>query len=68
MLRNLSDLVLLVNEVLFSLEKTMKDDKEACDPVVREAIKVDFTTVNGSPGKDKKNSKEASWHRPSYRP
>jgi hypothetical protein len=33
-LRNVSDLVLLVNEVSFSLEKTMKDDKEACDPVV----------------------------------
>ena len=44
MLRNLSDLVLLVNEVSFSLEKTMKDDKEACDLVVYEAIKADCTT------------------------
>jgi hypothetical protein len=50
MLRNLSDPLLDVNEVIFPLEKTIENDKEACDPIVREGDREDFCVIKYSAG------------------
>lgn len=50
MLRNLSDPLLDVNEVIFPLEKTIENDKEACDPIVREGDREDSCVIKYSAG------------------
>ena len=50
MLRNLSDPLLDVNEAIFPLEKSIENDKEACDPIVREDGREDSCTIKYSAG------------------